>query len=59
MVAPGDSPDNDTGIRLVRDIWGVTSVAIIATILRVVAKLRIRQFRVDDICMIAALVSSS
>ena len=51
MAAPGDPPHNETGMRLVRDIWGVTSVAI-------VAKIRIRQFKLDDVCMIAAQVSS-
>lgn len=58
MAAPGDPPHNETGMRLVRDIWGVTSVAIVATILRIVAKIRIRQFKLDDVCMIAAQVSS-
>jgi hypothetical protein len=57
MAASGETPHNDTSLGLVRDVWGMTAVAILATILRTVAKLRIRQFRLDDVCMIVALVS--
>lgn len=59
MAVPGDSPPNVAGERLVRDIWGITSIALLATILRVVAKIRIRQFKWDDILMVAAQVCTS
>lgn len=46
----------DAGTKLVREIWAVTAISMVAVILRVVAKLRIRQFKWDDIVMIAAQV---
>lgn len=49
MAVPADSPPNVAGQRLVRDIWGLMSIALLATILRVVGKIRIRQFKWDDI----------
>lgn len=49
----------DAGPQLLRDIWGITSVAILVIILRVVAKLRIGKFGADDVLMVSALVSSS
>ncbi|KFX87770.1 hypothetical protein O988_09299 [Pseudogymnoascus sp. VKM F-3808] len=56
MRVPGESPPNVAGQRLVRDIRGLTSIALLATILRVVAKIRIRKFRWDDILMVAAQI---
>ncbi|OBT77257.1 hypothetical protein VF21_04112 [Pseudogymnoascus sp. 05NY08] len=56
MAVPSDSPPNVAGERLVRDIWAITSIALLATILRVVAKIRILQFKWDDILMVAAQI---
>ena len=53
------NPSYNAGPRLLRDIWGLTAVAIVILILRVVAKLRLRKFGTDDILMAFALVSYS
>ncbi|KAF3398286.1 hypothetical protein F1880_005824 [Penicillium rolfsii] len=45
----------DAGPQLLRDIWGLTAVAIVILILRIVAKLRIRKFGADDILIAFAL----
>lgn len=47
----------DAGPRLLMDVWGITGVAIVIIILRVIAKLRIGKFGVDDLLMVFALVS--
>lgn len=51
-----DSP-YDAGPRLLRDVWGLTAVAILVVILRMAAKLRIGKFGADDQLMALALVS--
>lgn len=51
------NPSYNAGPQLLRDIWGLTAVAIVILILRVVAKLRLRKFGTDDILMAFALVS--
>lgn len=55
-LLPRDSSYN-AGPQLLRDVWGLTAVAIFVFILRIVAKLRIRKFGADDILMAFALVS--
>jgi hypothetical protein len=47
----------NAGPQLLRDVWGLTAVAILIVILRVVAKCRIRKFGADDLLMAFALVS--
>lgn len=50
---------NDYGPQLLRDVWGLTAVAILMVILRIIAKLRIGKFGTDDLLMTFALVSSN
>jgi uncharacterized membrane protein YkgB len=57
-LSPRNSVYN-AGPQLLRDVWGLTAVAILVLILRIIAKLRIGKFGADDILMISALVSSS
>ncbi|KAJ5082268.1 hypothetical protein N7532_011311, partial [Penicillium argentinense] len=55
------SPRNseaDAGPRLLRDIWALTAVASVILILRIIAKLRIGKFAVDDLLMTFALFSA-
>lgn len=40
------------------DVWGITGVAIVTIMLRIIAKLRIGKFGLDDLLMVFALVSS-
>lgn len=47
----------DAGPQLLRDVWGLTAVAILVVILRIVAKCRIGKFGADDLLMAFALVS--
>ncbi|KAJ0418691.1 hypothetical protein BJY00DRAFT_287251 [Aspergillus carlsbadensis] len=49
---------HDSGPALMKGIWVGMAVAIIVVILRVIAKIRIRHFRLDDVLMIAALTLS-
>jgi predicted ferric reductase len=46
----------NSGPALMKGIWAAMAVAIVIVILRVIAKIKIRHFRVDDILMIVALV---
>ncbi|KAJ5516867.1 hypothetical protein N7527_008427 [Penicillium freii] len=48
----------DLGPRLLRDIWTLTSIAIVIVALRVAAKIKIRKFGWDDILMVSALCLS-
>ncbi|KAL5042067.1 hypothetical protein BDW71DRAFT_200862 [Aspergillus fruticulosus] len=48
----------NSGPALMRGIWAAMAVAIVIVILRVIAKIKIRHFRVDDILMIVALTLS-
>lgn len=43
--------------RLLMDVWGITGVAIVIIMLRIIAKLRIGKFGADDLLMVFALVS--
>jgi hypothetical protein len=47
---------NPHGTGLVVLIWILTSISVIVVSLRVLAKIKIRQFRTDDVVMIFALV---
>lgn len=49
-------PD-DSGPRLLREIWALTALSILIVTLRVIAKIRIQKFACDDILMTLALVS--
>jgi hypothetical protein len=49
----------DLGPALVRGIWAAVIIAVIIVFLRVFAKIKIRQFRVDDVLMIVSLVCAS
>jgi hypothetical protein len=46
----------DHGPALERGIWAAVAIAAVIVILRVFAKLKIGQFRMDDILMILAMV---
>lgn len=47
----------NAGIPLRRDVWGVVSLSLLAVALRVLAKLRMHQFRWDDVLMCTAQVN--
>jgi hypothetical protein len=49
----------DLGPALVRGIWAAVIIAVIIVVLRVFAKVKIGQFRVDDVLMIVSLVCCS
>ncbi|CEO58780.1 hypothetical protein PMG11_03482 [Penicillium brasilianum] len=53
-LSPRNSVYN-AGPQLLRDVWGLTAVAILVIVLRIIAKLRIGKFGADDILMISAL----
>ncbi|KAJ5358873.1 uncharacterized protein N7496_011286 [Penicillium cataractarum] len=53
-LSPRNSVYN-AGPQLLRDVWGLTAVAILIIILRIIAKLRIGKFGADDILMVSAL----
>ncbi|OOQ84359.1 hypothetical protein PEBR_30614 [Penicillium brasilianum] len=53
-LSPRNSVYN-AGPQLLRDVWGLTAVAILIIVLRIVAKLRLGKFGADDILMISAL----
>ncbi|CAG7918817.1 unnamed protein product [Penicillium olsonii] len=54
LVSPRGPPE-DTGPRLLREIWALTALGILTVTLRVIAKIRIRKFAWDDVLMILAL----
>ncbi|CAG8057346.1 unnamed protein product [Penicillium salamii] len=54
-VSSRGSPD-DSGSRLLREIWALTALSILTVTLRVIAKVRIRKFAWDDILMALALL---
>ncbi|KAL6230249.1 hypothetical protein BDW75DRAFT_76598 [Aspergillus navahoensis] len=45
---------NDPGFALARGIWAANAIAAVILILRVFAKIKLRQFRFDDVLMIVA-----
>lgn len=50
---------SNQGPALVRGIWAAMAIAVVILILRLIAKIKIRHFGVDDILMSLALVISS
>jgi hypothetical protein len=48
--------DSDVGTALVRGIWAAMAIAVIIVVLRVYAKIKIHQFRADDVLMMIAMV---
>lgn len=50
--------ESDVGSSLVRGIWAAMAIAVIIVVLRVYAKIKISQFRADDILMIISMVFS-
>ena len=51
--------ESAVGADLVRGTWAAMAIAVIIVILRVYAKLKIHQFRADDVLMIISMVLSS
>lgn len=56
MAAAEPVQQQNEGPALIRGIWAAISIAVMIVILRVYAKIKIHQFRVDDILMITATV---
>lgn len=48
--------ESDVGTSLVRGIWAAMAIAVIIVVLRVYAKIKIAQFRADDVLMIISMV---
>ncbi|GAM38536.1 hypothetical protein TCE0_033f09330 [Talaromyces pinophilus] len=48
--------ESDVGSSLVRGIWAAMAIAVIIVVLRVYAKIKIGQFRADDVLMIISMV---
>lgn len=48
--------DSSVGTSLVRGVWAAMAIAVIIVGLRVFAKIKIHQFRVDDVLMIISMV---
>jgi hypothetical protein len=57
IVGRGSKSAYDSGLQLLRDVWALTAVAIVAIFLRFIAKLRVGKFGPDDLIMGFALVS--
>jgi hypothetical protein len=49
---------NDPGPALSRGMWAAVAIAAVILALRVFAKIKLRQFRFDDVLMIVAWVSA-
>lgn len=50
---------NDSGFALARGMWAANAIAAVILILRVFAKIKLRQFRFDDVLMVVAWVCAS
>jgi predicted ferric reductase len=50
---------NDPGFALVHGMWAANAIAAVILILRVFAKIKLRQFRFDDVLMVVAWVLRS
>lgn len=48
--------DSDVGTSFVRGIWAAMAIAVVIVVLRVYAKIKIAQFRADDVLMIISMV---
>jgi hypothetical protein len=52
MIVLPREPLYSVGPRLLREVWALTEVTIFIIALRVVAKIRVRKFGLDDILMV-------
>lgn len=50
--------ESDVGTALVRGVWAAMAIAVIIVVLRVYAKIKIHQFRADDVLMTISMVGS-
>ncbi|GCB20406.1 hypothetical protein AAWM_03291 [Aspergillus awamori] len=50
----GSSITNPSGLALERGMWAAVAIATFILILRIIAKIKIRNFRIDDVLMIIA-----
>lgn len=57
MLVSSRATVEDSGARLLREVWALTALGILTVTLRVIAKIKIGKFAFDDILMILALVS--
>lgn len=48
--------ESAVGESLVRGVWAAMAIAVVIVVLRVFAKIKIRQFRADDVLMIISMV---
>lgn len=48
--------ESDAGSSFIRGIWAAVAIAVIIVVLRVYAKIKIAQFRADDVLMIISMV---
>ncbi|KAL4914012.1 hypothetical protein BDW62DRAFT_220344 [Aspergillus aurantiobrunneus] len=49
-----DSSNNGAGFALVRGMWAAIAIAAVILVLRVFAKVKLRQFRFDDVLMVVS-----
>ncbi|KAJ5166769.1 uncharacterized protein N7482_005550, partial [Penicillium canariense] len=49
----------NSGPQLLRDVWGLTAIALLVLVMRIIAKMRIGKFGADDVLMAFALKSQS
>ncbi len=54
-----DTSNNGAGFALVRGMWAAIAISAFILILRVFAKVKLRQFRFDDVLMIVSWVLRS
>lgn len=54
----GSNITNPSGLALERGMWAAVAVATFILILRIIAKIKIRNFRIDDVLMIIAWVTN-
>lgn len=57
IVSRGSDSPYNSGPQLLRDVWGLTAVAIIVVALRFIGKWKVMKFGLDDLLMGFALVS--
>ncbi|KAJ5358158.1 hypothetical protein N7541_005316 [Penicillium brevicompactum] len=56
MLVSSRATVEDSGARLLREVWALTALGILTVTLRVIAKIKIGKFAFDDILMILALL---
>lgn len=47
------------GTNVLATVWGLTATAVVVMVFRVLAKIKISHFNIDDVTMIIALVSGT